>query len=117
MPPAVSRYLAGGRMVTAPAAIHRLTKNAICTVPDPETLRGLAAALDVSIDRVAVAALRSAAVSVTDRFAAGNVLEGLNRLTPLQRHAIRRLVEAMIDPRESSVTLPRLAPGMLAHAE
>src|SRR6185437_2276373 len=78
------------------AAIHRLTKSPIRTVPDPDTLRGLAAALDVSIDRVAVAALRSAGVPVTDRFAAGDVLEGLDRLTPHQRAAIQRLVEVMI---------------------
>ena len=58
------------------AAIHRLTRNPIRSVPDPETLRGLAPALDVSIDRVAVAALRSAGVPVTDRFASGDVLEG-----------------------------------------
>jgi transcriptional regulator with XRE-family HTH domain len=80
------------------AAIHRLTKSPIRTVPDPDTLRGLAAALDVSIDRVAVAALRSAGVPVTDRFAAGDVLEGLDQLTPHQRAAIQRLVEVMINP-------------------
>jgi transcriptional regulator with XRE-family HTH domain len=80
------------------AAIHRLTKSPIRTVPDPGTLRGLAAALDVSIDRVAVAALRSAGIPVTDRFAAGDVLEGLDRLSPHQRAAIQRLVEVMINP-------------------
>jgi hypothetical protein len=52
----------------------------------------------VSIDRVAVAALRSAGVPVTDRFAAGDVLEGLDQLTPHQRAAVQRLVEVMIDP-------------------
>jgi transcriptional regulator with XRE-family HTH domain len=80
------------------AAIHRLTKGPIRAVPDPGTLRGLAAALDVSIDRVAVAALRSAGIPVTDRFAAGDVLEGFDRLTPNQRAAIERLVEVMINP-------------------
>jgi hypothetical protein len=60
--------------------------------------RGLAAALEVSIDRIAVAALRSAGVPVTDRFAAGDVLEGLDQLTPSQRAAIQRLVEVMINP-------------------
>jgi transcriptional regulator with XRE-family HTH domain len=80
------------------AAINRLTKSPIRTVPDPDTLRGLAAALDVSIDRVVVAALRSAGVPVTDRFATGDVLEGLDRLTPHQRAAVQRLVEVMIHP-------------------
>lgn len=80
------------------AAIHRLAKSPIRTVPDPETLRGLAAALDVSIDRVAVAALRSAGVPVTDRFAAGDVLENLEQLSPYQRTAIQRLVDVMINP-------------------
>jgi hypothetical protein len=37
----------------------------------------------VSIDRVAVAALRSAGIPVTDRFPVGDVLEGLERLTPI----------------------------------
>jgi hypothetical protein len=52
----------------------------------------------VSIDRIAVAALRSAGVPVTDRFATGGVLGGLDRLTPHQRAAIQRLVEVMIYP-------------------
>jgi transcriptional regulator with XRE-family HTH domain len=83
------------------AAIHRLTRGPIRAVPDPHTLNGLAVALDVSIDRVAVAALRSAGVPVTDRFAAGAVLERLDRLTSQQRAAVERLVEVMFDPRFS----------------
>jgi hypothetical protein len=47
----------------------------------------LAVALHVSVDQVAVAALRSAGVPVTDRFAAGDVLDGLDRLAPEQRAA------------------------------
>jgi hypothetical protein len=55
-------------------------------------------ALDVSIDRVAVAALRSAGVPVTNRFATGDVLEGLDQLTRAQRAAVERLVHVMITP-------------------
>lgn len=80
------------------AAIHRLTTAALRAIPDPDTLNKLAVALDVSIDRVAVAALHSAGVPVTDRFATGDVLEGLDRVSPQQRAAIQRLVEVMINP-------------------
>ena len=80
------------------AAIHRLTTAALRTIPDPDTLNKLAIALDVSIDRVAVAALRSAGVPVTDRFATGDILEGLDQLTPAQRAAVERLVHVMIAP-------------------
>jgi hypothetical protein len=66
-------------------------------LPDPETIVGLAAALDVSVDQVAVAALRSAGVPVTDRFASGDVLEGLDRLTPPQRAAVDQIVRVMND--------------------
>jgi hypothetical protein len=62
------------------------------------TLVKLAVALEVSIDRVAVAALRSAGVPVTNRFAAGDVLDGLDQLTPSQRFAVERLIRVMIDP-------------------
>jgi hypothetical protein len=40
------------------------------------------------VDRVAVAALRSAGVPVADRFAAGDVLEGPDQPTPHRRAAI-----------------------------
>lgn len=78
--------------------IHRLATVPLRGLPDPETILGLAAALDVSVDRVAVAALRSAGVPVTDRFASGEVLEGLDRLTPPQRSAVERLIAVMVDP-------------------
>jgi transcriptional regulator with XRE-family HTH domain len=80
------------------AAIHRLTTAALRTIPDPDTLNKLAVALDVSIDRVAVAALRSAGVPVTDRFASGDVLEGLDKLTPAKRAAVEQLVHVMVTP-------------------
>jgi len=80
------------------AAIHRLTTAALRTIPDPDTLNKLAVALEVSVDRVAVAALRSAGVPVTDRFAVGDVLEGLDQLTPTQRAAVERLVQVMVTP-------------------
>jgi len=67
-------------------------------LPEPDTLVKLAVALEVSIDRVAVAALRSAGVPVTNRFAAGDVLDGLDQLTPSQRFAVERLIRVMIDP-------------------
>jgi transcriptional regulator with XRE-family HTH domain len=82
------------------AAIHRLTTAALRTIPDPDTLNKLAVALDVSIDRIAVAALRSAGVPVTDRFATGDVLEGLDQLTPTQRAAVEQLVHVMVTPAE-----------------
>lgn len=80
------------------AAIHRMVVNPIRALPEPDTLVKLAVALEVSIDRVAVAALRSAGVPVTNRFAAGDVLDGLDQLTPSQRFAVERLIRVMIDP-------------------
>ena len=78
--------------------VHRLATADARAMPDPDTIIGLAAALDVSVDRVAVAALRSAGVPVTDRFSAGDVLDGLDRLTPAQRTAVERLIAVMVDP-------------------
>lgn len=80
------------------ATVHRLATAPVRSLPDPETIIGLAAALDVSVDRVAVAALRSAGVPVQDRFSAGDVLEGLDRLTPAQRAAVELVVRVMADP-------------------
>jgi biotin operon repressor len=81
-----------------PSGLPRPAAAALRTIPDPDTLNKLAVALDVSIDRVAVAALRSAGVPVTDRFGTGYVLEGLDQLTRAQRAALERLVHIMITP-------------------
>ena len=80
------------------ATLHRLATAPARGMPDPATIVALARGLDVSIDRVAVAALRSAGVPVTDRFATGGVLDGLDRLTPAQRAAVEHLVRVMLDP-------------------
>jgi transcriptional regulator with XRE-family HTH domain len=80
------------------ATIHRLTTAPMRNMPDPTTIVALARGLEVSVDRVAVAALRSAGVPVTDRFATGGVLDGLDRLTPAQRAAVEHLVRVMLDP-------------------
>lgn len=77
------------------SAIHRLATRPVLGLPDPETIVGLAAALDVSVDRVAVAALRSAGVPVSDRFASGDVLDGFDQLSPAERAAVEQLVRVM----------------------
>jgi len=80
------------------ATVHRLATAPVRSLPDPGTIVSLAAALDLSVDRVAVAVLRSAGVPVSDHFSAGDVLEGLDRLTPAQRAAVELIVRVMADP-------------------
>jgi transcriptional regulator with XRE-family HTH domain len=80
------------------ATIHRLATSPVRALPDPDTMIKLAAALDVSVDQVAVAALRAAGVPVTDRFTAGDVIDGLDRLTPAQRAAIEQVIRVMANP-------------------
>jgi hypothetical protein len=53
----------------------------------------LAVALDVTVDQVAVAALRAAGVPVTGGLAAS--IPGFERLTAPQRDVVERLVEVM----------------------
>ena len=66
-------------------------------LPKPETLIALARALGVSVDLVAVAALRSAGVRVRDRFGAVGA-ELADLLTDRQRATLAAFVHAMVWP-------------------
>lgn len=77
------------------ATIHRLATSPVRALPDPDTMLKLAVALDVSIDQVAVAALRAAGLPVTDTLATGGTVLGLDRLTPRQRAAVEQIIEVM----------------------
>ena len=79
------------------ATIHRLATNPVRALPDPDTMVKLAVALEVSVDQVAVATLRSAGVPVADNLASTEAIPGLDRLTPPQRAAVERIVEVMSD--------------------
>ena len=78
------------------ATIHRLVTSPVRALPDPDTLTKLAVALDVTVDHVAVAALRAAGVPVVGGLAAS--ISGFDRLTQAQRDAVERIVEVMIRP-------------------
>ena len=69
-------------------------------LPTPETLKGIAAAIGVSVDMVAVAALRSAGVPVRPRFGApaGGLDALADLLTDRQRAALAATIEAMVWP-------------------
>ena len=56
----------------------------------------LAVALDVTVDQVAVAALRAAGVPVTGGLAAS--IPGFEQLSRRQRDAVERIVEVMSKP-------------------
>lgn len=70
------------------------------SVPGADVLQALAIALGVSLDMVAVAALRAAGVPVRDRFGErpDPLVAALDRLTDRQRAAIHYVAEAMADP-------------------
>jgi transcriptional regulator with XRE-family HTH domain len=79
------------------ATIHRLVTRPVRALPDPETMIKLAVALDVTVDQVAVAALRAAGVPVTGGLAAS--IPGFEQLTHPQRDVVERIVEVMSEPR------------------
>lgn len=90
------------------------------SLPAPETLVGIARAVGVSVDLVAVAALRSAGVPVRDRFGqAGGTLDGLaDILTDRQRAALAAVAEAMAYPHGQPVDEPAgTTGGMVASVE
>jgi hypothetical protein len=78
------------------ATIHRLVTSPVRALPDPDTMTKLAVALDVTVDQVAVAALRAAGVPVTGGLAAS--IPGFDQLSQPQRDAIEQIVEVMNKP-------------------
>lgn len=92
----------GGALTRAGAQRLGAGDEPLREVPKPETIVGLARALGVSVDLVAVAALRSAGVPVRARFGGAEPLQGYDMLTEQQQDALQHLVTVMADPHAST---------------